>query len=81
MTAASARLPREWVRGTAHHTRQVSALRVAAWPVLEACVTGEPVRTQSPWKRLSNSVPFVPPNPNEFDRAYSIRMGRFALAA
>ena len=34
-----------------------------------------------PCQRLSTSVPFVPPKPNEFDSAYSIASGRAALAA
>ena len=34
-----------------------------------------------PCQRLSTSVPFVPPKPNEFDSAYSIAIGRAALAA
>ena len=35
----------------------------------------------SPWYRFNSSVPFVPPKPKEFDRAYSIAIDRFTFGA
>ena len=39
------------------------------------------LRTPDYWYFFINNVPFVPPKPNELDRAYSIFMGRLTFAA
>ncbi len=51
-----------------------------AWDDFEFTVKTEQIQVSVPQIRLKAIVPFVPPKPNEFDKATSIFMERASLA-